>query len=773
MNLAVVIPWFGRDLKGGAEQHAWQLASRLAIRGHSVDVLTTCCRSHQDDWATNHLPEGRTEEPEGFAIRRFAVIERNVAAFDAACSRLLRIHATSLVPGVSPVTACEGEAFVNELIKSPDLLSFIAHYKGDYDRFLFLPYLYGPIIKGVMLTGSKAALIPCLHDESYAYLPQVAEAFYRAGSVLFISEGEQELAVRLFGPGIIPKSTFAGAGVEPIADEPAILDSFAEQLPSKFLLYLGRKDPGKNVPMLVDAFRRFRAVRPNSQLHLVLAGHGAAEGGGCTAILDLGLVTDSEKQRLLERCVALVQPSANESFSRVMLEAWLHEKPVGVHTHCMATSVAVRSANGGWIADDERAWAELCVVIDRTPADQLRRLGENGRRYAESAGDWDHVISRYEAALAVPESKTFEAYSSEPNVSINQFLPNLTYGDAISNEARWIRDELRSQGFRSEIYVRFVDPRVAAECHVFSAQSLQESDAAIYHHSIGSELTKHIVEFTGPKCLIYHNITPPEFFQPYRPEFARILHAGYQQLADLSSEFALSYGDSQFNAEQLQAAGFVDPQVLPICVSPDKWGHSPDPHLMKALSDGATNILFVGRIAPNKKQDDLIRAFSAYKQLDPTARLLLVGGEDQNDPYAAALRALINEYQLESNVQLVGTVTDEKLAAYYRTADLFWSMSEHEGFCVPLVEAMWFDVPILAFNSSAIPETLGDAGLMICVKDDLGACAGLADIVVSDDELRTRMIAAGRLRREEFRPKRIRQRLLNLLDELVPTEIAA
>jgi len=127
----MVIPWFGRNLHGGAEQHAWQIAARLAARGHSVEVLTTCCRSHQDDWETNHLPEGVTEEPEGFRVRRFPVGKRDRARFDSVCARLLQMDPVSLKPGVAPVAPEESQIFTSELIKSPALLDFIAAHQNN------------------------------------------------------------------------------------------------------------------------------------------------------------------------------------------------------------------------------------------------------------------------------------------------------------------------------------------------------------------------------------------------------------------------------------------------------------------------------------------------------------------------------------------------------------------------------------------------------------------------------------------------------------------
>lgn len=756
MKLALVTPWFGRELKGGAEQQAWQIAARLAARGHEIEVLTTCCRSHQDDWATNHWPAGVTREAEGFAIRRFAVDRRDRAAFDRVCGRLLSLSRDALQAGVAPVDVADSSIFVAELIKSAELLSFLEAQRESYDWFILLPYLYGPILEGVRIVGDRAALQPCLHDEAYAYLPEVTKAFHQAGRLLFNSEGEQELAARLFGPAVWEKSRLVGEGVEIKLDAPPSQGSNGNSV-GRYVLYLGRKDAGKNVPLLLNAFRRFRAVRPNTELRLLLAGNGVADlrGQHDAMVEDLGLVAEDKKAELLRDCAALFQPSQNESFSRVMMEAWMNGKPVAAHSACLATAVAVERSGGGWLAGSEEEWAGLFAGVGSAGERDLMALGEKGRNYARKFADWDKVMERYESALTrtLPVRQT--GRSTNAGVQINQFLPNLSYGDAISNYAIWIRDQLRELGYGSELYVRYVDPRVARECRIFAPEVLQDSHAAIYHHSVGSEITPHVMEFQRPKCLVYHNITPAEFFAPFRPDYAPVLQRGRDDLRDLAGHFPRSCGVSPFNARELEEYGFERPFVLPIPLDPQKWKITPDAALMAQLQDGRTNILFVGRIAPNKKQEDLLAAFGEYLHLDPDARLILVGKPEENDPYAVHLEDVVAELELRQAVTFTGSLADSQLAAYYRTAHLYWSMSEHEGFCVPLIEAMWFDIPVLAFRSSAIPETLGDAGLMFTEKTDYQQLAVLARILVSDHALRREIIAAQRKQRAKYLPSGI------------------
>jgi glycosyltransferase involved in cell wall biosynthesis len=238
-------------------------------------------------------------------------------------------------------------------------------------------------------------------------------------------------------------------------------------------------------------------------------------------------------------------------------------------------------------------------------------------------------------------------------------------------------------------------------------------------------------------------------------------------LGKLAADFDISCGDSPFNARELEMRGFRDPTVLPIAIDPQKWSGNPDPKLMDELQDGRTNIIFVGRIAPNKKQDDLITSFNHYLDLDPAARLILLGKAEQGDAYANYLLDLIASLKLEDAVTFTGNIDNAQLAAYYRTAHLFWSMSEHEGFCVPLVEAMWFDVPVLAYNSSAVPETLAAAGILFNDKSQPRQLAALAHVLVTDLALRRKIQNAQRRQRLSFLPDEVRPILIDLVERLV------
>lgn len=765
--LAIVTPWFGRDLKGGAEQQAWQVATRLAERGHKVEVLTTCCRSFHDDWAVNHCQAGLTQE-QNFKIMRFPVDRREQHSFDRVNSFMLSLSSSELKRGVNPVTSEDAAIFSSENINSTDLLRYLKIQQDKYHAFILLPYLYGPILNGLPIVSSKAFLQPCLHNEVYAYLPEVANVFHAAKGLLFISEGEAQLARQVYGPGIIPKSIVVGAGVEVSQYCNQSINQIGDFQVNqeRFVLCLGRRDAGKNTNLLLQSYALFKHKHPNSNLKLVLVGPGSVSfDDSVRGVVDLGLVKEDEKEVLLANCLALFQPSRNESYSRVMMEAWLYGRPVAAHRDCLATAIAVERAQGGWLAGTETQWQELFSKIDCIGEDKLAEYGSNGQRYAQENACWDKIIERYEAVLGLSkeEKKILNEPRSRKLKEIHQLLPNLAYGDAISNHALFIRDYLRSCGYKSDIFARYIDLDVQQDANVFQTTSISQQAGLLYHHSIGSELTAYAITHPGPKCLIYHNITPAEFFQPYRPEFAKILEIGRSELEQLAVQFPISVGDSAYNAAELAAFGFAEPGVLPIAVAPQKWDTPADAPLMAQLQDGKSNLLFVGRLAPNKRQDDLVEAFAHYLTLDRQARLIIAGYGDTSDLYYCHLINIIQRLNLAGHVLVTGQVNDTQLLALYRTAHLFWSMSEHEGFCVPLIEAMWFDVPVLAYKSSAVPETLGEAGIMFTSKDDLLQVAALAKLLIKDEILRSKVINAQRKRRETFLPTAVNEKLSSLV----------
>jgi glycosyltransferase involved in cell wall biosynthesis/ADP-heptose:LPS heptosyltransferase len=764
--VAIVIPWFGRDQRGGAERHAWELATRLAARKHSVEVITTCCRSHQDDWATNHLPSGVSHEPEGFTVRRFPVVARDRQAFDRVNSGLTGLSRASLRRGLPPVGPDEETVFADDLMRSPDLLEHLRRHAAEYRVFLFIPYLYFTTLRGLPLVSDKAMLIPCLHHEPYAYLSCVADVFRRARRILFISEGELRLASWLFGPGITVKGSCAGGGIE-FPDVIPSDGSIDIEALTPFVLCLGRQDSGKNTDFLARAYAAYRERFPETELKLVLAGPGSiglpSDSG---VIINLGSISDAAKLELLESCEALFNPSTNESYSRVIMEAWHSGRPVVVHRDCLATATAVSQGENGWIAAGAEEWIHAFHRVAISTGEELARMGENGRKHASELADWDRAIARYEAAI-----REFDADPRSSPIarrgSVDQVLPNMASGDAISNQAIWIRRFLRREGYGSEIYAMHIDPNTGSEARQWKTGCIESKNAIIYHHSIGTSLTAEVCNHPAPKALIYHNITPHNFLADYLPLNNALCREARARLPSLAKFFPISAGDSIYNAIELSECSFQNPEVLPLCVDPARWNMRPDQGLMDKLQDGRTNILFVGRLSPNKRQEDLIIAFAHYRKLDPAARLHLVGAPmSSNDLYESCLRALAGKLGIVESVNFAGMVDDSCLAAYYLTANLFWSMSEHEGFCVPLIEAMWFDVPVMAYAACAVPETMGESGSLFASKADPEALARQAFDLVHDSSIREPVLSRQRARRGHFLPHRVEAHLRRLVAKL-------
>lgn len=767
--VAFVIPWYGEKLKGGAEQLAWQVSNRLSRRGHPVEVLTTCCASFLEDWSTNHLPAGE-ERVDDLVVRRFKVDKRNGDLFHQANSHALAIPPENLRPGVNPFTFGTGEAFVAENINSLALEKYLKRNRKRYHAFVFLPYLYGVILNGLPQVADRAWLQPCLHDEVYAYLPQVETIMRACRGLLYNSLGEERLALDLFGPGILRKGEVVGVGVESfelgqqqLPNQVAGLDLNTES----YVLCLGRRDRTKNTALLVEAYKAYRRKHPGTTLKLILAGPGEEQFGEVDqGVYDLGLVSESDKEALLSHCRALFQPSRNESYSRVIMEAWFYDRPVAAHAECLATAMAVEAAEGGWLASSRDQWAGLFHRLVTTDDNTLQTLGKKGRAYALQYAEWDAVIDRYEKVLGLQAS--LDSGETKPSRSghgtIHQLTPGFAYGDAISNQTIVIRDLLRGEGYRSEIFTEQIDPSMTHEARLFKGgKGIKKDDSLIYHHSIGAGLTDFVINHPGPKSLIYHNVTPPDLVREADPQLALKLEQGLRDLPALASHFPVSAGDSCFNSDDLERNGFRSPSVLPICVAPEKWNIPTEPNMMARLQDGRDNILFVGRLVGNKCQHDLVDVFAEYLALYKNCRLILVGGFIEEEKYYQALKEQVQRLGLEGDVLFTGKVPDSLLHACYRCADLFWSMSEHEGFGVPLIEAMWFDIPVLAYKSSAVPETLGEGGLLFTDKSQKRELAVTAHLLLHDQELRHRVLAGQQRRRESFLPEAIRPRLEKLV----------
>ena len=269
------------------------------------------------------------------------------------------------------------------------------------------------------------------------------------------------------------------------------------------------------------------------------------------------------------------------------------------------------------------------------------------------------------------------------------------------------------------------------------------------------------------KVMVYHNITPPQFFEEYSVKAAQLCQNGLEGASYLADKVDYCLAVSEYNKQDLIRMGYTCPiDVLPILIPFDDYAKTPSQQVIDRYSDGCTNLIFTGRIAPNKRQEDVIRAFYDYKKFyNPKSRLILVGGHNGMERYYHRLKSYINALELE-DVVFPGHIKFDEILAYYKIADVFLCQSEHEGFCVPLVEAMYFDVPVVAYDSSAIAGTLGGGGFLLKDKNPVET-AGVINRVVTDEALRTQIIKNQQARLADFDHKVIEAQFKTYLDTFI------
>lgn len=344
---------------------------------------------------------------------------------------------------------------------------------------------------------------------------------------------------------------------------------------------------------------------------------------------------------------------------------------------------------------------------------------------------------------------------------VNQWVPAAHRGDAVGDSARRMRDMLRHLGHESQIYALTIDDDLRDEIVPFSDPAARTGDATIFHYALPSPMTDAFGAIAGARILQYHNVTPAAFFAPYDPALFRLAVLGRRELATLAGHVDLALGVSDYNRQELVSLGFDRTGVLPLAVDLSRVTRPVRrPALERLLDDEYVNFLFVGRIAPNKRIEDHIRLAEHYKRyIDAYYRFIFVGRSDAVPRYYSMIRALMAEYRLlNERFIFTGPVPDDELAIYYRHAAVYISLSEHEGFCAPLLEAMAADVPVLAYAAAAVPETLSGAGVQFAPKD-LEVAAELLGALAFDDQLRARVIAGQRRRLDDFSPDRIERQL--------------
>lgn len=355
-------------------------------------------------------------------------------------------------------------------------------------------------------------------------------------------------------------------------------------------------------------------------------------------------------------------------------------------------------------------------------------------------------------------------------MKIIQIVSTLSFGDAVGNDVLAFQKKLRTMGYQSEIYAEIIDMRMpkGTALLVEKLPRLTKEDIVIYHLSTGCAMNYQLEKLGARKILVYHNITPPHYYHMYSEAAEKLCEEGLKGAKHLAGHVDYCLAVSEFNKQNLIDMGYqCSIDVLPILIPFEDYQKAPRQETIARYSDGWTNILFTGRIAPNKKQEDVIRAFHLYKKYyNPKSRLILVGSHTGMDRYYARLKSYVNALDIRDSVIFPGHIKFDEILAYYKLADLFLCQSEHEGFCVPLVEAMYFGIPIVAYDSSAISETLDGCGIVLKEKNALET-AGVMNKVLTDDRIKNELMRREQRRIEALAYENVASQLERYLNKFI------
>lgn len=342
--------------------------------------------------------------------------------------------------------------------------------------------------------------------------------------------------------------------------------------------------------------------------------------------------------------------------------------------------------------------------------------------------------------------------------AVHQIIPVLARHDAVGGHTLRVQAALRAEGFESEVFAEVIVGPGLPHAHRladFDAAGGAGADLLLYQASTGADAADWLLGRAEPFAVNHHNVTPARFFERWAPEAAANMRRARNQLKALAARSVAGLADSPFNADELVAVGFREVSVTPLLLDIPA-GRPPVDERTAAHLDaqpGGARWLFVGRMAPNKCQHDIVAAFAAYRRLhDPAARLTLVGSPAAIS-YHEAVLALADDLGVEDAVGVVSGLSDEELAAHYEAADVFVCLSEHEGFCIPVVEAFRHDTPVVAFAAAAVPDTAGAGAVLLPDKDPLVVATAVHELL-ADDAFRRGLVERARARLADFAPSR-------------------
>ncbi len=350
---------------------------------------------------------------------------------------------------------------------------------------------------------------------------------------------------------------------------------------------------------------------------------------------------------------------------------------------------------------------------------------------------------------------------------IEQFLPAFHYGDATSNSALAFHNYLKVKGVESRLISLTSDKSVREKVILFKDYKLNKESVKILHFAIPSLLTDFFRKTGGKKVIIYHNITPSLFFTDYSEFLTKFTNDGRSHLAVLKDSFDLSIGVSEFNASDLRELKFKNVNVFPLIVDMNDYDKAYSRGYYDLINDDRKNILCVGRIAPNKKIEDAVKMLFFYKKyLSPSIRLIVAGNINSVPKYFSAVRDLASRFYLTAeDILFTGHIKFDEFLAVYKISDVYLSMSEHEGFCLPVMESFKMELPVAAYDAGAIKETVGNGGVIFDTKDP-EKVAGTLEFLINNETLRKKVVDNGKKRLDKYTEDSDPAKLLDLISSV-------
>lgn len=383
-KIGFVIPWYAEKIPGGAEMALRGLTTNMKKSGYAVEILTTCVKEFSADWNVNFYKAGE-EEVLGVTVRRFPVRKRNNEAFDLINAKLMNDI---------EISEEEEETFLTEMVNSPKLYEYLSAHADEYSLFVFTPYMFGTTYYGAQVCPQKSVLIPCFHNETYVYMSKYNDIYSKIKGMVFLAQPECELAHHIFDIDDMKTATL-GTGIYTDMSYDAARFRRKYTINSPFFLYAGRKDSGKNVDLMLKYFAEYK-LRNAEDLKLVLIGGGEIEIPNIIEdeVIELGFVPVQDKYDACAAAEFLCQPSKNESFSLVIMESWLCERPVLVNDACAVTKHFANTAKGGLYFKNYFEF-EACINYFINNKDMSAKMGKNGREFVLKNFAWDVIVKNY------------------------------------------------------------------------------------------------------------------------------------------------------------------------------------------------------------------------------------------------------------------------------------------------------------------------------------------------------------------------------------------